>query len=69
MEEGMELTPEMLRALLLEYAGTEFGPAERERLLPLVEKQLAHLRELAALDLGGDDPRDLHYVTDRRLER
>jgi hypothetical protein len=64
----MELTPEMLRALLLEYTGTDFGPAERARLLPLVEKQLAQLRELAALDLGGDDPRTLYFVTDRRLE-
>ena len=65
----MELTPDLLRALLVEYTGTEFGPAERERLLPLVEAQLVQLRELEALDLGGDDPRTTHYINDRRLDR
>jgi hypothetical protein len=65
----MELTPELLRALLIEYTGTELRPAEQERLLPLIQKQLAQMRELAALDLGGDDPRNYHYITDRRLER
>lgn len=65
----MALTPELLRALLAEYLGTEFGAAERERLLALVEAQLAQLRELEALDLGGDDPRTTHYIDDRRLTR
>jgi len=63
----MSLTIEMLRSLLIEYVGVEFGPAELERLLPLVERHLARMRELQALDLGSDDPRTMHYVEDRRL--
>jgi hypothetical protein len=52
----MALTEETIRALLVEYVGTDFGPAERARLLPLVEAYLERLRELRALDLGPADP-------------
>lgn len=63
----MALTNETLRTLLKEYIGAEFGDAEVERLRPLVERQLERLRELQQLDLGGDDPRTMHYINDRRL--
>lgn len=63
----MALTDETLRVLLKEYLGADFGPAEIERLRPLVERQLERMRELQALDLGGDDPRTMHYINDRRL--
>jgi hypothetical protein len=63
----VELTDEMLRAMLLEYVGVEFGPEEIAHLRPLVERQLERLRELQAIDLGGDDPRTTHYIVDLRL--
>ena len=52
----MALTTDTLRALLIEYLGGDFGPAELER-----------MRELRALDLGGDDPRTMQYLLDQRL--
>ncbi len=63
----MTLTNETLRILLREYVGAEFSETEVERLRPLVERQLERLRELQGLDLGGDDPRTMHYINDRRL--
>jgi len=63
----MALTNETLRALLIEYIGTDFGPEEIERLRPLVERQIERMHQLQALDLGGDDPRTMHYITDRRV--
>ena len=63
------LTNETVRTLLQEFLGAEFEPAEVERLRPLIERQLEHMRELRELDLGGDDPRTTMYITDRRLVR
>ena len=63
----MGLTKETLRALLLEYTGAEFEEPEVESLLPLVERHLERMRQLHALDLGGLDPRTMHYIHDRRL--
>jgi hypothetical protein len=61
------MTNETLRELLMQYLGLDPGPAEIERLRPLVEKQQERLRALQALDLGGEDPRTMFYVTDTRL--
>jgi len=63
----MSLTTEMLRSLLREYIGVEFDPEEVQRLKPLVDRQVALMRELHALDLGAEDPRAMHYADDRRL--
>ena len=60
------MTTETLKALLMEYVGVEFAEEEVERLLPLVERQIERMRELHALDLGGDDPRTMAYINDRR---
>jgi hypothetical protein len=65
----MTLTSETVRTLLQEFLGAEFGPAEVERLRPLIERQLERMRELRELDLGGNDPRGTVYITDRRLVR
>jgi len=65
----MTLTNETVRTLLQEFLGAEFGPAEVERLRPLIERQLERMRELRELDRGGDDPRDTVYITDGRLVR
>ena len=40
---------------------------EVERLVPMVRRQYQVSEELAALDLGGLDPRGTQYITDRRL--
>jgi hypothetical protein len=63
------MTTETLRVLLKEYIGVEFPEDEVERLLPLYERQLERMRELQALDLGGDDPRTMAYINDRRPAR
>lgn len=63
----MALTNETVRTLLREFLGADFGPAEVERLRPLIERQLDRMRELRELDLGGDDPRSAVYITDRRI--
>ena len=63
----MALTNEMLKVLLKESIGAEFGDAEIERLRPLVERQLARMRQLHELDLGREDPRAMRYINDRRL--
>ena len=63
----MALTSETLRELLIQYIGFDIGPEEAERLRPLLERQLERMRELQALDLGGDDPRTMSYIADRRL--
>jgi hypothetical protein len=63
----MALTNEMLKALLRESIGAELGDAEIERLRPMVERQMARMRELHALDLGREDPRTMQYIVDRRL--
>jgi hypothetical protein len=63
----MALTNEMLKVLLQECIGAELADAEVERLRPLVERQMARMRELHALDLGHEDPREMRYINDRRL--
>ena len=63
----MALTNEMVKVLLRETIGAELGDAEIERLRPMVERQLARMRELHALDLGREDPRAMQYINDRRL--
>ena len=60
------MTTEMLRKLLKEFVGVDFAQEEVERLLPLYERQQDRMRELQALDLGGDDPRTMSYINDRR---
>ena len=65
----MALTEATLRAMLEEMAGIHLGDAEIQRLLPLAERQLERLRELRALDLGGEDPRTTRYITDERLPK
>jgi hypothetical protein len=60
------MTTETLRVLLKEYIGVELPDEEVERLLPLYERQLERMRELQQLDLGGDDPRTMAYINDRR---
>ncbi|MBI4491525.1 MAG: hypothetical protein HY690_01885 [Chloroflexi bacterium] len=65
----MPLAAETVRTLLLHYLGVEFGPAEIERLRPLVERHLEQMRELMALDLGTEDPRAMHYLNEPRLRR
>jgi hypothetical protein len=61
------MTNETLRELLLLYLGLDPGSEEIERLRPLVEKQQARMQALHALELGGEDPRTMFYVTDTRL--
>jgi len=61
------MTTEMLRELLKEFVGVDFAQEEVERLLPLYERQQDRMRELQALDLGGDDPRTMSYINDRRI--
>jgi hypothetical protein len=63
----MALTNETLREMLLQYLGLDPGPAEVERLRPLVERQIERLQALQALDLGREDPRDMSYIVDNRL--
>lgn len=63
----MALSNETLRELLIQYLGLDPGPAEVERLRPLVERQQERLQALQALDLGGEDPRTMFYVMDSRL--
>ncbi len=65
----MTLTEEMFRALLVQYVGAEFEPADMRRLHALVERQTERMQELLALDLGGDDPRTTAYIEDFRLPR
>lgn len=60
------MTTEMLHAMLKEYIGIEFSPEDVEQLLPLFERQQERMKELQALDLGGDDPRTMQYINDRR---
>lgn len=64
---GQMLTSEMVRILLREYLGVEFGPEEIERLRPLIERQMERMRELHAVDVGGDDPQTTVYIQDLRL--
>ena len=63
----MPLSNETLREMLLNAIGFDPGPAEVERLRPLVERQMERMKELHALDLGGEDPRSMSYITDNRL--
>ncbi|HZT07734.1 MAG TPA: hypothetical protein VFC51_11935 [Chloroflexota bacterium] len=63
------LTDDVFRALLVEYVGVAFEPEDRERLRAVVERQQARMRELHAIDFGGDDPRTTQYVEDFRLPR
>ncbi len=65
----MALTTETFRILIKEYLGVEFSDAELERLRPVVERQIERMRELHTLDLGGEDPRTIHYIVDQRLMR
>lgn len=65
----MTWTAEMVRTLVKEYVGVELSEAEAERLRPLVEQQAERMRWLHELDLGGEDPRAMHYINDRRLLR
>ena len=64
---GLSLTDEMVRELIVQYVGTDVGEAEATRLRPLLERQIERMNELAALDLGADDPRTMFYIVDRRL--
>jgi hypothetical protein len=63
----MALSNETVSELLIQVFGTDFGTEEVEHLRPLLERQMERMRELQALDLGGDDPRTMFYITDRRL--
>jgi hypothetical protein len=60
------MTTETLRVLLKEFIGAEFAAEDVERLLPVFERQLERMRQLQELDLGGDDPRTMSYINDRR---
>ena len=60
------MTIETFREMVKEYLGVEFPEEETQRLMPLFERQLERMRELHALDLGGDDPRTMAYINDRR---
>ena len=64
----MVWTTDMIREIVVEAAGFDPGPAEIERLRSLVERQAEQLRALEALDLGSDDPRDMAYIADYRLD-
>ena len=64
----MSLTDETLRALLREYIGAEFSSVDIAELRPHIERQLANSKALQALDLGSDDPAEVHYLHDYRLE-
>jgi hypothetical protein len=63
----MALSEETLREMLIQFLGFDPGASEVTRLLPLVERQLERLQALRALDLGRDDPRTMHFITDDRL--
>ena len=63
----MAFSTETVRELLIQSIGFDPGTAEVERLLPLVERQQARMQALRELDLGGDDPRTMSYITDNRL--
>ena len=63
------MTDDRLAAYLREIIGVAFSVEEVERLRPLVEQQNERLRKLESLDLGADDPREMHYIIDHRLSR
>ncbi len=63
----MALTNETLREMLIQYVGFDPGPDEVERLRPLVERQAERLHALHAIELGGEDPRTMHFIADNRL--
>ncbi|MPZ14438.1 MAG: hypothetical protein GEU73_08445 [Chloroflexi bacterium] len=63
----MMLTNEIVRLLVKEHIGAGLAESEIERLRSLIEQQLERMRELHELDLGGGDPRAIHYVNDPRL--
>jgi hypothetical protein len=63
----VELTDDLVSAMLLQQVGTAFTPAERARLKPLLETQLERLRELRELDLGPADVRVHRYMADAGL--
>jgi hypothetical protein len=56
-----------IRGLILDQFGDVLTGDEVERLVPMVRRQYQVSEELAALDLGGLDPRGTQYITDRRL--
>ena len=56
-----------IRRLILDQFGDALTGDEVERLVPMVRRQYQVSEELAALDLGGLDPRGTRYITDRRL--
>jgi len=56
-----------IRGLILDQFGDALTGDEVERLVPMVRRQYQVSEELAALDLGGLDPRGTQYITDRRL--
>ena len=56
-----------IRGLILDQFGDALTGDEVERLVPMVRRQYQMSEELAALDLGGLDPRGTQYITDRRL--
>lgn len=58
---------ETIRGLILDQFGDALDGDEVERLLPLVRRQYQVSEQLAAIDLGGLDPRGTQYITDRRL--
>ncbi len=64
----MELTPELVRGLVEEYVGVTLADAELQRVLPAIQRQQERMRELQALDLGGEDPLTMDYIVDRRLQ-
>jgi len=56
-----------IRGLIRDQFGDALTGDEVERLVPMVRRQYQVSEELAALDLGGLDPRGTQYITDRRL--
>jgi len=61
------MSNDTLRELMQLYVGADFGEVELERLRPLVERHFERMRELQKLDVGGEDPRTMPYMFDRRI--
>ena len=63
----MALNEDTVRQLILDLFNGQLTNDEIEKLIPLVNRQFDVSARLAELDLGGLDPRNTQYITDRRL--
>ncbi|MBU6430428.1 MAG: hypothetical protein KGR26_15535, partial [Cyanobacteria bacterium REEB65] len=64
-DSGMSL--ETVRELIRNYLGLELDEDDLARIQARLSQQLKLIRQLEALELGEADPRQFHYIADRRL--